>query len=129
MILVAEYDQEVSRRREIAALYQARLGDVSELVLPPAPDSDPDHFDIYQNYEIEADQRDSLRSFLKERGVGTLIQWGGKAVHQFERLGFNVSLPSVERMFTRCLMLPMNRSLTNDDVTYVCDIVREFYGR
>jgi len=91
-------------------------------------DDDPDHFDVYQNYEIEAEQRDELRAFLKEKGIGTIIQWGGKAVHQFEKLGFKVSLPFVEKMFTRCLMLPMNRSLTGEDVTYVCQRVREFYG-
>lgn len=125
---LARYNEEVSRRREIASLYQKRLGDVDELVLPPAPDSDPNHFDVFQNYEIEAEQRDELRAYLKENGVGTLIQWGGKAVHQFEKLGFTVSLPHTERMFTRCLMLPLNRSLSDDDVLYVCDIIRRFYG-
>lgn len=125
---LARYDQEIARRREIASLYQRLLGDVGELVLPPAPDSDPDHFDIFQNYEIEAERRDDLRAYLKEHGVGTLIQWGGKAVHQFEKLGFKVSLPYTERMFTRCLMLPMNRSLSDDDVEYVCETIRQFYG-
>jgi len=125
---LARYDQEIARRREIASLYQQLLQDVGELVLPPAPDSDPDHFDIYQNYEIEAERRDDLRAYLKEHGIGTLIQWGGKAVHQFEKLGFKVSLPYTERMFTRCLMLPMNRSLSNDDVEYVCQTIRQFYG-
>jgi dTDP-4-amino-4,6-dideoxygalactose transaminase len=125
---LTEYDQEISRSREIAALYQEHLGNLPALVLPPAPDSDPDHYDIFQNYEIEAEQRDELRIFLKERGIGTLIQWGGKAVHQFEKLGFQVSLPAIERMFTRCLMLPINQSLADEDVVYVCDAVREFYG-
>jgi dTDP-4-amino-4,6-dideoxygalactose transaminase len=53
---LARYDnEEVARRRQIASMYQELLGDVKELVLAPAPDSDPDHFDIYQNYEIEAE--------------------------------------------------------------------------
>ncbi len=125
---LAQYDDEVNHRRGLAASYQERLGDVKELVLPPAPDSDPNHYDIFQNYEIEAERRDELKVYLKERGIGTLIQWGGKAVHQFEKLGFDVSLPYTERMFTRCLMLPMNRSLSNDDVAYVCAVIREFYG-
>ena len=109
-------------------MYQTLLGDVRELILPPAPDSDPDHFDVFQNYEIEAERRDDLKAYLKEHGVGTLIQWGGKAVHQFEKLGFKVSLPYIERMFTRCLMLPMNTSLSDEDVVYVCDAVRQFYS-
>jgi dTDP-4-amino-4,6-dideoxygalactose transaminase len=125
---LARYGEEVSHRRAVAAQYQQMLGDVRELVLPPGPEDDPDHFDVFQNYELEAERRDDLKVYLKEQGIGTLIQWGGKAVHQFEKLGFKVSLPYVERMFTRCLMLPMNRALTEEDVTYVCHKVREFYG-
>jgi len=123
-----KYDGVMSRRRELASLYTQRLGDVAEVVLPPAPDSDPDHFDIYQNYEIEGDQRDELKEFLKQRGIGTLIQWGGQAVHQLKALGFTQHLPYTDRLFTRMLMLPMNMALSDDDVHYVCDQIRGFYG-
>lgn len=124
---LTHYEQEINRRREIAALYQAQLQDIAELVLPPAPDGDLDHFDVFQNYEIEAERRDDLQAYLKERGVGTLIQWNGKAVHQLEKLGFNISLPYTEKMFTRCLMLPLNTALLNEDVEYVCAAIHQFY--
>lgn len=122
------YDECIARRRAVATMYQQRLGNMPELTLPPAPDSDPDHFDIFQNYEIEADHRDDLRTHLKMCGVGTLIQWGGKAVHQFKGLGFTCKLPFTEKLFERLMMLPMNTSMTDDDVNYVCDSVREFYA-
>lgn len=124
-----DYRQVVTRRRQIAALYQQRLGACGRLGLPPAPDSDPAHFDIYQNYEIEADRRDDLKAFLKEHGIGTLIQWGGRPVHQFAKLGFRQHLPKTDQFFARCLMLPLNMSLTDDDVHYVSDQVLEFYRR
>lgn len=123
------YEQEVNRRRELATLYQQQLGDLQELVLPPAPGSETDHYDVFQNYEIEAENRDELKTYLKSNGIGTLIQWGGKAVHQFGALGFQSSLPATERLFTRCLMLPMNTSLTNDDVAYVAETIRAFYQK
>jgi dTDP-4-amino-4,6-dideoxygalactose transaminase len=122
------YDQVVARRREIASIYQDQLGTLLQLRLPPAPDADPDHFDVYQNYEIEAENRDALRACLKEQGIGTLIQWGGKAVHQFEKLGFTQRLPYTEDMFTRLLLLPMNVSLTDEDVEYVCSCIEDFYA-
>jgi dTDP-4-amino-4,6-dideoxygalactose transaminase len=122
-----DYQRVIDRRRAIAALYQERLGNLEQLVLPPAPDSDPDHFDVFQNYEIEAEQRDELRAYLKNRGVGTLIQWGGTAVHQFGKLGFTQSLPFTERLFERMLMIPMNMSLSDDDVGYACDCIIDFY--
>jgi len=123
-----DYQKIVDRRRSIATLYQELLGDVEQMVLPPAPDSDPAHFDTFQNYEIEAQRRDNLREFLKKRGVGTLVQWGGKAVHQFTGLGFKVRLPNTERLFERCLMLPMNLTVSDDDVHYVAAAIREFYA-
>lgn len=124
-----DYDSIISHRRALARTYQEALGSLQGVTLPPAPDADPRHFDVYQNYEIEADRRDALRAYLKERGVGTLIQWGGKAVHQFERLGFrSVSLPATERFFERCLMLPMNMMVTTADAEHVSGLVRAFYG-
>lgn len=122
-----DYPKVVERRRGIAAIYQQRLGGCDRVVLPPAPGSDPDHFDIFQNYEGEAEKRDELKVFLKEKGVGTLIQWGGRPVHQFSKLGFKQRLPKTDRFFTRCIMLPLNMSLADDDVHYVCDKVLEFY--
>ena len=59
----------------------------------------------------------------------TLIQWDGKAVHEMKKLGFTQSLPYTEELFTRLLMLPMNVSLSNEDVEYVCQAVRRFYVR
>ena len=108
-------------------MYQKQLGDLHELQLPPAPDADANHFDIYQNYELQADRRDDLREHLRINKIGTLIQWGGKAVHQWERLGFTVKLPKVERFFERCIMLPMNMFISDDDVQYISDQVRAFY--
>ncbi len=122
------YDDVIKRRRTIAAIYQERLGRFGQLVLPPAPGYDPDHFDVFQNYEIEAEKRDELKVYLAENGVGTLIQWGGKAVHQFKKLGFTQSLPFTERLFTRMLMLPLNMSLTDEDVHYVSDCINKFYS-
>jgi dTDP-4-amino-4,6-dideoxygalactose transaminase len=125
---LTHYPAVIARRRAIASLYQQRLADVAGIVLPPPPDSDPRRFDIYQNYEIEADRRDQLKAFLFDRGVGTLLPWGGTPVHSLRSLGFTQSLPLTDRLFSRVLMLPINMSLADDDVHYVCDQVRSFYG-
>lgn len=124
------FDQELARRREIARIYHDALKEVDDIILPPEPDSEGDHFDVYQNYELEAGKRDSLREFLAERGVGAIIQWGGKAVHQFENLGFDdVNLPVTDAFFKRCFLLPMHTALSDDDVEYICKSVLDFYDR
>jgi dTDP-4-amino-4,6-dideoxygalactose transaminase len=123
-----EYHVIVNRRRDIAAQYQEGLGNISALQLPPGPNDDKDHFDVFQNYELQADRRDALRAHLSQHGVGTLLQWGGKAVHQFRGLGFTQSLPRTERFFQRCIMLPMNTTIGDEDVAYVVSRIRDFYG-
>jgi dTDP-4-amino-4,6-dideoxygalactose transaminase len=123
------YPAEIERRRHVAAIYQERLGDMSELQLPPGPNADPQHFDVYQNYELEADRRDALKAHLEKNGIRSLIQWAGKAVHQFEALGLHFKPEYTEEMFHRCLMIPMNTTLTDEDVYFVCQTIREFYGK
>lgn len=124
------YQAIVDRRRAIAGMYRESLEDLDALLLPPGPDNDPDHFDVYQNYEIEAERRDGLRAYLAEKGVGTLIQWGGKAIHQFKGLGLgDRRLPRTELLFQRALMLPMHQNLDDAQVEYVCDCIRAFYGK
>jgi dTDP-4-amino-4,6-dideoxygalactose transaminase len=123
------FPEEIVRRRAIAATYHERLSDIEDLILPPAPDADSAHFDVYQNYELESGRRDALRAYLRENGIGSLIQWNGQAVHQCQGIGFeNVNLPVTERMTSRFLMLPMHTALTDNEVAYICDTVRRFYG-
>ena len=124
-----DYDNVVARRREVAQMYQERLGGLEELQLPAAPSTTSHNFDVYQNYELTADNRDELKVYLSKKNIGTLIQWGGTAVHQFKQLGFNQVLPDTERFFERCIMLPMNVFISDTDVDYICESVTEFYRK
>ena len=126
---MSRYENVISRRRAIASLYQQNLGHLQEIQLPPAPGSDENHFDVYQNYELQADSRDELKKYLSEVGIGTLIQWGGKGVHQWEGLGFNQKIPGVEKFFERSIMLPMNLFISDDDVSYICENIINFYRK
>ena len=123
------YDQVIARRREIAAQYHELLKHVDQIDLPPEPSMNSDYFDVYQNYEIKAQQRDKLKSFLADNGIGTLIQWGGKAVHQFAKLGFDQVLPFTEKVFTQLLLLPLNMSITDTEVNYIAEKIITFYHK
>jgi dTDP-4-amino-4,6-dideoxygalactose transaminase len=123
------YDSDVDRRREIAGKYHAALSGIGDITLPPAPGSDADHFDVYQNYELEAGRRDQLRRHLSDNGVGTLIQWGGTPVHAHRELGFTDSMPVTEKFFERCFMLPMHTALSDGEVDRICELIHGFYRR
>lgn len=117
----------IARRREIATRYHAQLADLPQLLLPPPPGNGTS-FDVFQNYEIEADNRDGLRGYLREQRIETLLPWGGRGIHQFPALGLtHYHLPRTELLFARALMLPMHCELTDAQVDYTADAIRQFY--
>lgn len=128
LMFLRDFESILARRREIAGMYQEGLASCEALQLPPSPSDSAEHFDTYQNYELQADRRDALKAHLESVGVGTLIQWGGRGLNHFERLEMARPLPACDRFFERCIMLPINMSLTDDDVSYVCESVLSFYG-
>ena len=68
-------------------------------------------------------------SYLLKNGIGTLIQWGGKGVHQFKSLGYDMSLPFSENVFNKMLLLPINMTINDDDINFVCGKIKSFYGQ
>lgn len=128
LIKLDTYDTDIATRRRLASIYDERLSSNDALHLPPAPDADERHFDIYQNYEIEAEDRDALREFLASSGIGTILQWGGKTLQQFPALGMKANVPYTDAMTKEFMMLPMNTSLTADDVNYICDHIERYYS-
>tara|TARA_B100000963_G_scaffold143536_2_gene125058 strand:+ start:3756 stop:4859 length:1104 start_codon:yes stop_codon:yes gene_type:complete len=127
LLKLHSYDDDIKTRRGLAEIYESRLRTIDSLLLPPPP-TDGDHFDIYQNYEIEADSRDALRDFLSENGIGTILQWGGYALNNFEELNLDNYLPYTDRMVKKFMMLPMHQLLVEEDVHFICDKIEEFYN-
>ena len=122
------FEDDIKLRREIASLYHEKLNDIQELTMPPAPGSESDRFDTFQNFEIRCEKRDELKVFLADHGIGTLIQWGGKAIHQIRGLEFDCNdLHFTEKLFKKCMLIPMNSLMSLDDAKYVAEIIRKFY--
>lgn len=122
----------VTERREIAEKYCSALGDIEQLTLPAAPSAETSRFCSFQNYELLAEDRDSLLSFLRSEGIEIILPWGGKAVHHFPKLSlghFSSQLPRTNERFTKIMTLPMHNELTDEDTDYVIDRVRAFYHR
>jgi len=118
----------VKRRREIAKIYNKGLAGVKKINLPPFPDSNPDYFDVYQNYVIRTEKRDKLREFLKNKGVETLVK---DPIPNHWQKGLNLfkfHLPKTERFANEIISLPMYPELTNQQVEYVIDCIRKFYA-
>ena len=83
---------------------------------------------INQNFEIEVENRDCLQEHLARAEIGTIRQWGGFAVHQFPALKVRGDCPRTNLLFERCLMLPMNTVITDEEVNFVIQKIVHFYN-
>lgn len=121
-------DASIVLRRKIANQYIEGLKDLEQVKLPPKPEELNRHFDSYQNFEIEATSRNELREHLRLNGIGTILPWGGKAVHQFELPGVKVKdVSRTEELFRKILLLPLNQYLREEEVEEVVFHIRNFY--
>jgi dTDP-4-amino-4,6-dideoxygalactose transaminase len=115
------------KRREIAGEYRRMLaGAALELPL-----DDPRDECVYHQFVIYAVNRSALASQLAERGIETAVHYP-KPLHlqpAYLSLGFaRGAFPNAERACERVLSLPIQPSLTREQVTYVGNSVREILG-
>ena len=91
----------------------------------------PEAHHIFHQYVIRAQQRDQLREFLKERGVGSEI-YDPVPLHLqkcFAYLGYaEGDCPEAERAAADVLALPMFAELEQDEQRCVVDTIAEFYS-
>ena len=121
------YDEAIKRRREIASSYHRCLSGIDGVFLPPAPTTNSRNFDIYQNFEFCTARRDALRGFLSENGVGTIVQWGGFALHHLKNLVPATELPLTDKFFETSVLLPLNHMMKDEEVAYICSLLKQFY--
>ena len=121
-------DNYFERRREIASVYSSRFTGIEDLVIPASPGSEENRYDTFQNYEVRVKNREKFRSHLSARGVGSLLPWSGKAIHQLNLPGVRSSdVVKTESFFKEILLLPMNHYMSDQDVKYVSDVVTDYF--
>lgn len=103
----------------------------SEAALPVGlPVSGSDRH-IFNQYVIRVSRRDELRSFLQKKGVGTEVYYPFPLHRQecFAYLGMGRgSFPESERAANETLALPIYPELTESQLDYVFNCVREFFA-
>jgi len=115
-------------RRNHAGLYQKLLKGIPELRIP---EDQPHEYAVYHTFVIQADRRDQLKAYLSDRGIGSAIAYP-TPIHLQEaaaHLGKSVgSYPVTEKQANHILNLPVYGELKEDQLMYVSESVRSFYG-
>ncbi len=115
-----------NRRREIAAIYDARFAGTD--VQPPV--ALPGGHHVYHQYVVRAPRRDALRDHLTKFGIGCAIYYPLPLHLQecFAHLGYKPgAFPHAEKACLDVLALPVFPELTDAQVHQVADAVLAFY--
>lgn len=86
---------------------------------------------IYNQYVIRARERDRLRVFLGEWGIGTEVYYPVPLHLQvcFRSLGYKAGdLPKSEQAADEALAIPVYPELTSDAQSYIIDKIQSFYS-
>jgi dTDP-4-amino-4,6-dideoxygalactose transaminase len=117
-------DQFIDRRREIASIYNSELKDVPHVTLPVAS---KEH--IFSQYIVKIDKnRDDFARELRDKGVYTALHYVPLHLLSYYKQKYSLRVndfPIALTNFQQILSLPCYPALSDADVKYVCDMVKE----
>jgi len=119
-----------ARRRDAARYYDQALAGVAGLGLPPLGEAGESVWHLYV-VEVEADRRDALMAHLRGAGVSCGVHYPIPLHRQpaFAYLGHDAgSMPVSETKAASILSLPMHERLSADQLAYVAETTRSFFG-
>lgn len=124
------FDEDIMRRREIASYYNEILGKSDLFRIPRVSGNYDNYFNVFQNYEIEVEDRNDFQAYLNKARVGSLIQWGGVPIYNvpsFEDTRSDAeTYENTDRFFDRCIMLPIHMGMTDEHLEYVGGVLRRY---
>ncbi len=110
-----------------ASLYSKKLGGISDLAIPATRTNTVHSFHLYV---VRTSRRDGLKDFLEKRGIQTAIHYPTALPNlpAYKYLGHSpAEFPVATRYQDDILSLPMYPELTEAQIDYVCDSVKEFF--
>ncbi len=124
-------DRWTEGRQRNAARYERLFTEARLLDRVTLPVTQPGNYHVFNQYTIRAQQRDELKNFLKERGIGTEVYYPIPMHVQdcYRFLGHKKGdFPVSEQAAAEALSLPVFAELTDEQLVYVVGTIQDFYG-
>lgn len=126
LVKLPEFSASIDRRRAIAEAYVRALGNLPGLTVSTFDPSSSYHLFVVR---VNGGKRNALQAHLKERGVETLIHYP-IAIHRqpcYREEYIDVHFPKTETFQEEILSLPCYPFLTDEEVAYTIEVVKEFF--
>jgi dTDP-4-amino-4,6-dideoxygalactose transaminase len=116
-------DAENEFRRNIAKRYLIEIKN-DKVILP---NTNSVENDVWHLFVVRCEGRDNFRKYLSESGIGTDVHY---PIPPHKQLAYhnwaNLQLPITEKMHETVVSLPLNTTLTPEEISYIIQIVNEY---
>lgn len=123
------YSENLQRRKEIIEIYNNLLSElnVSSLIHYDKDYQSSGHLYLLNLTGKEETFRNKVIKKMAERGVATNVHYKPLPMHTaYSSLGFKIeNFPNAYEMYKNEITLPLHTLLSNDDITYVIDTLKE----
>ena len=126
--LIGQTHDITQKRIDNAAVYDAAFAEIPEIRIPPRRDNVKRVFHLYI---VLAENRDELMAHCLDRGVEAKVHYPIPLYAQegLAHLGYKAGdFPVSDRHAGSIITFPTDQHLAADQIGYVIDTVREFYG-
>lgn len=125
--LIPQTEDIASKRIQNAAIYDAGLGGIPGIIIPPRP---PDFKIVYHLYMVFAERRNELLSFCQARGIEAKVHYPVPIYRQeaLKKFACTEKFPVTDRHAESVISFPCDQHLSQGEIDYVISTVAEFYA-
>lgn len=122
-IMLDFQEKHISKRKKLASIYCQELASQERLKLPKGILEEDHNAHLYV---IQSDNRDKLKSFLSEKGIGTAIHYPA-ILPDMEPYYTDGVFIKARQLASNGLSLPLNPYLNDEEVFFIISKIKEFY--
>ena len=111
-------------RIQNSKIYNTLLNDINDIQIPH---TDNKNKHVFHQYVIKVKNRDSLKQYLYERNIESAIYYPIPCHLQKPYLKYKFSNSISEELSKEVLALPICEHVTEDNIEYVSETIRNFY--
>ena len=125
------FDSYLKSREKAAKYYLEHLKDVQQLILPKTS-ANSDHTWHQFTVRVKDGRRDALQQYLKSKEIPSMIYYP-IPIHQQEAYRMariaDGGLANSEQLCKEVLSLPMHTELDEEQLAYIVENIKEFFGK
>jgi len=121
----------IKKRQQVVRWYEEELKDIKGIVLPRELPGNYSAWHIYVIRTAKSGDRDKLKKYLYDNGVGVNFHYPAVYSHPYYRKnGYkNIKLKNMEKYHNSCITLPCHTRLKKEEIKYIEKEIRKFFEK